>query len=148
MRRVEVEGTVAAPRPAVWKVFTDHVGWTRWAGVKEVVLRQQGDPPPNGLGAIRVIRSGGLAIEEEIVAFDAPKRLAYRLVAGIPVRAHEAEVRLDVCDSGTRITWTARFEPVVPFTGAILAGLMRRTFRDTLDRLARVEFDAGPPASL
>ena len=142
MRQIEVEGTVAAPRPAVWKVFTDHVGWTRWAGVKEVVLRQQGDPPPDGLGAIRVVRSGGVAVEEEITGFDPPKRLTYRLVAGIPVRDHEAEVRFDVCDSGTRLTWRVRFEPRIPGTGGILARLLRRSLRGTLDRLARVEFDA------
>ncbi len=141
MRQIEVEGTVAAPRPAVWKVFTDHVGWTRWAGVKEVVLRQQGDPPPDGLGAIRVVRSGGVAVEEEITGFDPPKRLTYRLVAGIPVRDHEAEVRFDVCDSGTRLTWRVRFEPWIPWTGGILTRLIRRSLRGTLDRLARVEFD-------
>ncbi len=142
MRQIQVEGTVAAPRPAVWKVFTDHLGWMRWAGVKEVVLRQQGDPPPNGLGAIRVVRSGGVAVEEEVTGFDPPKRLTYRLVAGFPVRDHQAEVLFDVCDSGTRLTWRVRFEPWIPFTGGILTRLIRRSLRSTLDRLARVQFDA------
>ncbi len=141
MRQIELEGTVAAPRPAVWNVYTDHVGWAAWAGVQEVVLRQRGDPPPNGLGAIRVLRSRGIAVEEEITGFDPPKRLAYRLVGGLPIRNHEGEVRFDVCDSGTRITWRVRFEPLLPFTGAILTRLIRRSLRNVLDRLARIQFD-------
>ncbi len=142
MRHFEIEGTVPAPRPAVWKVLTDSVGWSRWAGVKEVVLRQQGDPPPDGLGAIRVIRTGGLAIEEEVTAFEPPKRMAYRLVAGAPVREHQAQVRLDASESGTLITWSVRFEPWIPLTGPLVARLMRRGLRDLLDRLARYPFEA------
>ncbi len=75
MQEIDLEAQVPAPREAVWKVYTDHVGWQSWAGVQEVVLRQQGDPPPDGLGAIRVIRSRGIAIEEEVTAFTPPERM-------------------------------------------------------------------------
>lgn len=124
----------------MWKVFTDHRGWTRWAGVREVVLRQEGDPPPNGLGTIRVMRSRGLAIEEEVTAFDPPQYMAYRLVAGIPVKNYEAEVRLDPSDSGTRVLWHIRFDPLIPLTGSLLARVIERNLQDVLDRLARVQF--------
>lgn len=141
MQEIELRGTIAASRPAVWRVLTDHCGWTRWAGVKEVVLRQQGDPPPNGLGAIRVVRKSGIAVEEEITAFDPPQRLAYRLVAGIPIRNHEGEVCLDLSESGTRVTWRARFDPIVPLTGGLLKRALARELQNILDRLARVQFD-------
>jgi uncharacterized protein YndB with AHSA1/START domain len=141
MPQFQLQGTVAARRESVWRVFTDHRGWERWAGVKEVVLRQEGDPPPNGLGAIRVIRSRGIAIEEEITAFDAPKRMAYRLVGGAPVKNHQADVTFEPSESGTRVIWNVRFDPLIPFTGALLAGMMRRGLQDVLDRLARVEFE-------
>jgi uncharacterized protein YndB with AHSA1/START domain len=141
MPEFRLQGTVAAPPEAVWRVFTDHAGYTQWAGVKEVVLRQQGDPPPNGLGAIRVMRSGGIAIEEEITAFDPPKYLAYRMVGGIPVKNYEAEVRLDPSDSGTRLTWHVRFDARIPFTGRLMARLIKAGLQDVLDRLARVPFD-------
>ena len=140
MPEIHLQGTVAAPRDAVWRVYTDHRGWTRWAGVKEVVLRQQGDPPPNGLGTIRVIRSGGIAIEEEITAFDPPKRMAYRLIAGLPVKNYEAEVRFDESESGTAISWDISFQPRIPFTGTLLARVMKRGLQDVLDRLARYQF--------
>src|SRR5882672_283157 len=115
--QIEVTQAIAAPPDQVFAIYTDHVGWERWAGVKEVVLRQQGDPPPNGLGAIRVIRARGMAIEEEVTVFEPPTRMAYRLVAGAPVRDHEASVRFEPDGSGTRVTWSVRFRPVVPGTG-------------------------------
>jgi uncharacterized protein YndB with AHSA1/START domain len=46
--QIEVTQAIAAPPDKVFAIYTDHVGWERWAGVKEVVLRQTGDPPPNG----------------------------------------------------------------------------------------------------
>ena len=141
MPEFQLQVTVAARREAVWRVFTDHKGMERWAGAKEVVLRQQGDPPPNGLGAIRVIRSGGIAIEEEITAFDAPKRMAYRMVGGLPVKNYEADVSFEPSESGTRVVWNVRFDPVIPFTGGLLARLIRRGLQDVLDRLTRVEFE-------
>jgi uncharacterized protein YndB with AHSA1/START domain len=140
MPEIHLQGTVAAPRDAVWLVYTDHRGWTRWAGVKEVVLRQQGDPPPNGLGTIRVMRSGGIAIEEEITAFDPPKRMAYRLIGGLPVKNYEAEVRFDESESGTAISWDVSFQARIPFTGALLARVMKSGLQDVLDRLARYQF--------
>lgn len=134
--QIEVTQAIAAPPDKVFAIYTDHVGWQKWAGVKEVVLRQTGDPPPNGLGAIRVIRARGMAIEEEITAFEPPRRLGYRLVAGAPVRDHAGEVRFEPDAAGTRVTWTVRFRPLVPGTGWLLRRVLERGLRDVLTALA------------
>ncbi len=112
----------------------------RWAGVKEVVLRQQGYPPPNGLGAIRVIRSTGVVIEEEITAFEPPKRLGYQMAPGMLFRAYEAEVLLEPSARGTTVTWRARLEPRIPGTGWLLRGAAERALGDLLSRLTRYPF--------
>jgi uncharacterized protein YndB with AHSA1/START domain len=135
--QIELSQHVPAAPDRVFALLTDHVGWERWAGVKEVVLRQKGDPPPNGLGAIRVIRAGGMAIEEEVTAFDPPSRMAYRLVAGAPVRDHEGQVRFEPDGSGTKVTWSVRFRPLVPGTGWLLRAMLSRSLRDVLARLAK-----------
>jgi uncharacterized protein YndB with AHSA1/START domain len=134
--QIEVRQHVAAPPARVFALYTDHVGWEKWAGVKEVVLRQKGDPPPNGLGAIRVIRARGMAIEEEVTAFQPPARMAYRLVAGAPVRDHEGVVTFEPDGGGTRVTWTVRFRPLVPGTGWLLRRVLEGGLRDVLDKLA------------
>lgn len=134
--QIEVTQAIAAPPEKVFAFYTDHVGWERWAGVREVVLRQTGDPPPNGLGAIRVIRARGMAIEEEITAFEPPHRMGYRLVAGAPVRDHAGEVRFEPDGAGTRVTWTVRFRPLVPGTGWLVRRMLERGLRDVLTALA------------
>jgi uncharacterized protein YndB with AHSA1/START domain len=134
--QIELSRHVAAAPARVFALYTDHVGWEKWAGVKEVVLRQTGDPPPNGLGAIRVIRARGMAIEEEITAFEPPNRMTYRLVAGAPIRDHEGVVRFEPDGAGTRVTWSIHFRPLIPGTGWLLRAVLTRELRDVLDRLA------------
>lgn len=132
VQSIEIQRQVPATREAVWSLLTDSRRIASWAGFKEVVLRQEGDPPPGGLGAIRVIRGGGFAIEEEITAFDPPRVLEVRLTAGLPIRDHRAAVLLEALDGGTRVTWTARFQSRVPLLGS----LIRIGYQRTLERLA------------
>lgn len=112
----------------------------RWAGVREVVLRQEGHPAPNGLGAIRVIRSTGVVVEEEITAFDPPKRLAYQMVPGLLFRDYQAEVQLDACPKGTAVRWRVRLSPRFPGTGWLLHRAVQRALTTMLTRLAEHRF--------
>ncbi len=140
MPEIRIQGEIPASPQVVWDVYTDHRGWQDWAGFREVVLRQQGEPAPNGVGATRVLRARGMAVEEEVIAFEPPERMVYRLVAGIPVRNHEGEVRFAPSEIGTHVEWVVRFDPLIPFTGALLARLLRGALQDILDRLAAYEF--------
>ena len=140
MQEIALDAQVAASPEAVWQVYTDSAGWPRWAGVKEVVLRQAGDPPPDGLGSIRVIRSRGIAVEEEVTAFAPPRHVAYRMVAGLPVRDFCGEVCFEPADGGTRIRWTVRFRPWVPGTGPLLRRFVGRMLGDVLERLTSQEY--------
>ncbi|MFQ5697193.1 MAG: SRPBCC family protein [Myxococcota bacterium] len=136
MQSIEVQREIPAPREAVWSLLTDSSRCARWAGFHEVVVRQQGDPPPEGLGAIRVLRGGGIALEEEITAYDPPRLLGYRLTAGLPIRDHRAAVLLETRIGGTRLTWTARFRSPVPLLGSLVRMRYRRTLERLTERLA------------
>ena len=138
MLEFELRTHVPASPEAAWAAYTDHAGWRDWAGFQEVVLRQRGDPAPNGLGAIRVLRRAGLAIEEEVVRFDPPRRFAYRLVAGLPVRDYRGEVTFAPDGEGTALAWRVEFRPAVPGTGRLLRSLLRRGLADVLGRFARL----------
>jgi len=141
VQEIRIQGEVPASPQAVWDVYTDHRSWEDWAGFREVVLRQQGEPAPNGVGATRVMRARGMAIEEEVIAFDPPKRMVYRLVAGAPVRNHQGEVLFTPSEIGTHVEWIVRFDPWIPFTGALVARLLRPALQDVLDRLAAYPFE-------
>jgi uncharacterized protein YndB with AHSA1/START domain len=133
----ELQSRIDAPVERVWALVSDHVGWQEWSGAQEVVLRQQGDPAPNGLGAIRVLRRGGLALEEEVTGFDPPRRLEYRVCAGIPVRECRSELRLEPSGAATRLSWAVQFRPLVPGTGWLLTRLIRPRLAGALDGLAQ-----------
>lgn len=143
MERICVERAFAAPRERVFQVLADHESWPRWAGVREVVLRQRGAPTANGLGAIRVWRSRGLAIEEEVIGFAPPERLEFRVVGGAPVRDCEGEVRLAKDGSGSKLRFQIRFEPRIPFTAGFLRRRMERELSQALERLARLYLPDG-----
>jgi uncharacterized protein YndB with AHSA1/START domain len=142
MPEILVQREVPAEPESVWEVYTDHLGWPEWAGVKEVVLRREGEPAPNGVGASRVIRAGGIAIEEEIVAFDPPRRMAYQLIAGAPIRDHRGEVLFEPTPTGTLVSWRVSFRPRIPFTGGLLARALEKNLQGILEGLAGYPFGA------
>jgi len=55
MHEIVMRQRFAAPPARVFELVTDHVGLGRWLGA-DIHLEHPGEPPPNGLGAIRVIR--------------------------------------------------------------------------------------------
>ncbi len=137
MQDIEIRAEIPATPDRVFALLEDHAGYARWSGVKESVLRHPGDPPPNGLGAIRVMRSAGLAIQEEITAYQPPSRLAYALTAGLPVREYTGEIALGARGAGTELRWTVRLRPLVPGTGWLLRAATERTLRGVVEALRR-----------
>jgi uncharacterized protein YndB with AHSA1/START domain len=141
MQRVEVTRRFAAPPQAVWDVYTDHAGWEEWAGVGRSRLSSQGQPERNGVGAVRALGPGPLAAYEEVLEFEPPKRMTYRVLhGGIPVRNHLGEVRFEPDGDGTRVVWTCRFESRVPLMGGVFRRIVTRVFRQALDGLAKHAF--------
>jgi len=98
-----------------------------WFPAKEVVRRCPGEPDPNGLGAHRVVRISGLAIEEVITAFKPPEHLEYSVIEGAPFVDHTADVILIRDGDCTRVRWSLRLRPLVPGTGWLVKHNLART---------------------
>jgi uncharacterized protein YndB with AHSA1/START domain len=122
--RVQME--VAAPIHAVFDLFADAASWERWAGIHEVVVRQEGHPVPGGLGCTCVMRSSGVAVETEVTHYERPWRLRYNMVGGLPVRRYEGDLQLFERGENTQLVWRVTFVPWVPGTGPLLASMIRR----------------------
>ncbi len=95
MASFTLKKTIAAPAEVVFDVLTDHRGYTNLTppGAR-VKLEREGDPAPNGVGAIRAIHIVGPPIREEVIEFVRPTRFGYKIISGIPVRSHAGTVEL------------------------------------------------------
>jgi uncharacterized protein YndB with AHSA1/START domain len=134
MPRVEVEHVIEAPPEAVFARYTDHVGWSRWAGAGKVSLAREGTPDRNGVGAVRAFERA-MGLQEEVIEFEPPRHMAYRVVrGGFPIKDHRGDVRFEPHPRGTRIVWSVELGSRIPFTAGVVARLVGVVFRKLLDR--------------
>jgi uncharacterized protein YndB with AHSA1/START domain len=141
VEQVEVRRRIAGPRERVFAVYTDHASWAEWAGVGAARLEREGVPAPNGVGCVRVLGPRFAAMREEVLSFEAPRRMTYRIVGGPPLlRDHFGDVDFAPDGDGTLVVWRCRFESRVPGLGGPLRRMVERTFRGALEGLARHRF--------
>ena len=138
MRRRHIEVTAhsdAAP-DAVFAFLADGTTWPRWSPIESFELEREGDPAPEGPGAIRVFRRGRTVGRDQLVDVAPAERFVYASLSGLPVRDYLAEVELTAVVGGTDVKWQATFFPKVPGTGWLLERGLRRFLRDCAAGLA------------
>jgi hypothetical protein len=113
---------INAPIDVVFDVLTDHRGYTSFTPLRRVKLEQEGDPAPNGVGAIRAFYALGPPIREQVTEYVAPTRLAYRMLSGAPFRDHTGLVDLSEQDGATVMSYRVESFPRLP--GPLGAGAM------------------------
>jgi uncharacterized protein YndB with AHSA1/START domain len=149
-RSIRVERRLDAPPDAVFEIIADHARYDRFDGVRRSQLVEQGNPPPNGLGAVRWIWLGPLRFEEEITAFELPRRLDYliRDVKGLPFRHEGGSIQLTPDGAGTHAVWTSSFEVPVPLVGGAIDRIfslrLERGFGRVLEQSAELSTETSP----
>jgi uncharacterized protein YndB with AHSA1/START domain len=115
---------VAAPPETVFAVLTDHRGYAKVTPLRKAVLEREGEPVPDGVGAIRRLSAVGPPLREEVLAYEAPTRFSYKLLSGLPVRDHVGTVELTPEAGGTKVVYAVHTTPTVPVVGgAVIAGI-------------------------
>jgi uncharacterized protein YndB with AHSA1/START domain len=127
---------VAAPPETVFEVLTDHRGYADITQVRRAELEREGDPAPNGVGAIRVMRSVGPPLREEVIGYEAPRRFSYRALSGIPVRDHVGTVELTPEGSGTKVVYAVRTFPTLPLVGGAVIAITKLAVGRLLEGVA------------
>lgn len=136
-RHIEVSGHSAAAPNAVFALLADGTTWPRWSPIESFELEREGNPPPEGPGAIRVFRRGRTVGRDELVDVAPAERFVYASLSGLPVRDYLAEVELTAVVGGTDVKWQASFLPKMPGTGWILERGLRRFLDQCAQGLAR-----------
>jgi uncharacterized protein YndB with AHSA1/START domain len=124
---------VAAPPEVVFDVLTDHRRYAEITPLRRSELEREGEPAPNGVGAIRVLRSVGPPLREETIVYEAPRRFSYKLLSGAPLRDHVGTVELTPQDGGTQVTYAVRTNPTLPVAGGVAVAVARFGVKQLVD---------------
>jgi uncharacterized protein YndB with AHSA1/START domain len=128
---------VAASPETVFQVLTDHRGYTKIAPLRKAVLEREGEPAPNGVGAIRVLSSVGPPLREEVVGYEPSRRFSYKLLSGLPVRDHVGTVELTPDGSGTKVVYAVRTTPTLPLVGDAVIPVLKIAIKQLLGGVAK-----------
>jgi uncharacterized protein YndB with AHSA1/START domain len=135
---VERTVSIAAPIDRVWNIVADHRGMPKWFPLETVTLEREGWPLPNGVGAERVMRGPKTNLREQVVEWNAPSSLDYRLLEGAPISCHHGRVDLKPVAGGTELTWKIRYRAKIPGTSGIVRRAMDGLLGDALPRLKKL----------
>jgi uncharacterized protein YndB with AHSA1/START domain len=116
---------IAASPETTFEVLVDHRAYSSITPLRKSELEREGDPAPNGAGAIRVLGAVGPPLREEVLTYEEPSRFSYTLLSGLPVRNHVGTVELTPKDGGTEMTYAVRTMPTVPLVGAAVVGAVK-----------------------
>jgi uncharacterized protein YndB with AHSA1/START domain len=126
MASFSFERDVAAPPQTVFDVLTEHHLYAAIiTPLRRSTLERQGEPAPNGVGAIRTLTSLGPPWREEVIAYQPPDRFSYKLLSGAPVRDHVGTVELTPRGAGTRMVYAVRTTPTLPYVGGVAVGVAK-----------------------
>ncbi len=147
MASFTIEREVAAPPETVFRVLTEHRRYAEITPMRKSVLEREGDPPPNGVGAIRVLSSVGPPLREEVIGYQPPERFSYKLLSGAPVRDHVGTVELSPSDGGTRMVYAVRTTPTLPLVGGAVVGVVKLAIKSLIDGISAESERQAPTAN-
>lgn len=130
MYRVKVERRINKPIDIVFNMIVDHANYVQFPGVVSSELLEEGKLETNGLGALRYIDAGKMRLEERIVGFERPTRMAYHIEASEPffIDMERGEVTLRTEGQATHVTWISEGRIKVPVIGPIMDKLFQKQF--------------------
>ncbi|SPM27083.1 SRPBCC family protein [Mycobacterium terramassiliense] len=134
---IRLERACAAPPALVYDILIDVERWPEWLSGARSAGWEKSDTSGTRVGAIRRIVVSGLIMREEILVDDRPHHHAYRIVSGIPVTDHRADVHIREQAGGSLIVWRARFRSRIPLAGPLMWLLLRASMPRMAADLAR-----------
>lgn len=137
MASFRFEREVNAPPETIFEVLVDHRGYSAITPLRKSELEREGEPAPNGVGAIRVLGSIGPPLREEVLTYEEPSRFSYKLLSGAPLEDHVGTVELTPQGNGTtKVTYAVRTMPTVPVVGGVVVAVAKQGVKQLLNGIA------------
>ena len=119
-QRIEHTATTTADPATVYALLRDGATWPVWGPLDSFELERPGEDEPEGLGAVRIFRSGRVTGRDTIAELVQDRRFSYTHVSNLPIKNYRADIDLTPAGDGTAIRWVSAFDPKFPGTGALL----------------------------
>ncbi len=119
-QRIEHTATTTADPATVYALLRNGATWPVWGPLDSFELERPGEQEPEGLGAVRIVRSGRVTGRDTIAELVQDRRLSYTHVSSLPIKNYRADIDLTPAGGGTEIRWVSEFDPKFPGTGALL----------------------------
>jgi polyketide cyclase/dehydrase/lipid transport protein len=139
---IEHRATTKAAPAAVFALLADGSTWPSWSPLGSFELIEPGEGTPEGMGAVRVFRTGRRSSREKVVRVQPNEVFSYELLSGLPIRHYVAVVTLQPEGGGTAIFWRSTFHAKVPGTGRIIRRELDRFIGQTVAGLAKATSDS------
>jgi hypothetical protein len=134
IQEIDVRETSAASPEELWALLDKSSTWPTWTPIETFKLERPAGE--DGLGEIRLFKTGRVTVREEIVERRPQERLTYVLLGGLALRDYRAEIDLSPTAGGTAIRWHTTFRSKVPGAGGIYRRALERVTKDFVDGLA------------
>ncbi len=119
-QRIEHHATTTADPATVYALLRDGASWPGWGPLDSFELERPGADEPEGLGAVRIYRSGRVTGRDTIAELVENRRFSYTHVSSLPIKNYRADVDLTPTADGTEIRWVSQFDPKIPGTGRLM----------------------------
>jgi hypothetical protein len=119
-QRIEHRATTSADPATVYSLLRDGATWPTWSPIDSFDLERPGRDEPEGVGAVRVFRSGKVTGRDTISELVPDRRFAYTHASSLPVKNYRGEIDLEPVAGGTAIRWVSAFDPKIPGTGRLM----------------------------
>jgi hypothetical protein len=137
-RHIEHRATTTADPATVYRLLRDGATWPAWGPIDSVELEREGTSEREGVGAVRVLRSGRVKGRDTIAELVENRRFSYTHESSLPVKNYRGDIDLDpLPDGGTAIRWVSEFDPKVPGTGALVRRGLDGFIAKLVDGLAK-----------
>ena len=84
------------------------------------------------------MRGPSMNVREQVLGWNPPRSLDYRLMEGAPISCHQGHVELKPVEGGTELTWSIRYRAKIPGTSGIVRRAMDKMLAEALPRLKSV----------
>lgn len=136
---IEINETFNVPRSRVFALFADHKRFGELLGAPIKRIKDSDQADPNGIGSVRKIGIGPIALKETVLSFEPDSLIEYTITSTSPIKNHLGRIRFEDTPEGqTRVNYTIIFEDVVPFTGRVVSATLEQGIRRGLKRVPQL----------